>query len=319
MELIHTSAELLERGAPPAMRERGTVCCVGVFDGVHLGHRYLIERMEASARELDAAAFLLTFGNHPLSVLAPPYAPKMLMSAEEKRALLEREPVDCLAMIDFDARLAAVEHRAFVEGCLFQKCGMRKIVCGYDFRFGHDGLGNRDTLAEMGERLGFEVEVRPKIKDHEREISSSAIRGLLSVGHVAEAASMLGRDYRLDGEVVEGKRRGRTIGFPTINLRVDPRRLVPGPGVYAVRMPELSEREGRPVIAMMNIGGNPTFQEQELKLEAHILDWDADLYGQRVAVEFVERLRDVEIFDGVETLIAQLQRDLARTREVFAR
>ncbi|MBN1515829.1 bifunctional riboflavin kinase/FAD synthetase [Candidatus Sumerlaeota bacterium] len=296
---------------PAEVLERGTVCCIGVFDGVHLGHQELLRATLECAKQKSLHPLVLTFSNHPLSVLAPPYAPQLLMSAEDKAAMIATYGVEYVLMVDFTPEFSQTTHNHFIQRMLMQNLGMRKVVCGFNFHFGYRAEGDVTYLSKMSEALNFKVDVRERVSLRGMTVSSSQIRGLLERGRVHAAAEMLTRHYRLSGEVVQGEMRGRTMGYPTANLVVPEERLKPRPGVYAVRV-KAGERCHN---GMINIGSSPTFEDRAEGLEAHLFDFTGDLYGQRIEVEFIERLRETRKFDSIKGLMDQLKMDESAARE----
>jgi riboflavin kinase/FMN adenylyltransferase len=302
------------RQAPSA----GTSATVGVFDGVHRGHQLLLDRAGEHARRLGLPSLAVTFANHPLSLLAPPYAPPLLTTAEEKAALLAEHGMDFCLMLDFDAALAAMSPEAFLGEILAGACHARHVTCGRDFRFGAGGRGSVETLRQAGPALGFEVEACADLTDGHGPIRSSRVRALLLDGEMEQARRLLGRSYALGGTVVAGDRRGRDLGFPTANLEPSAGRLVPGDGVYAAHAEVEGQRDQR-LDAMVNIGARPTFDGSRRIVEAHLIDFTGDLYGRTLTLHFLKRIRDERRFESAEALIAQLRADreacLAACRE----
>lgn len=307
MQLITALEEL------PAACAGGVAMCIGVFDGVHRGHQMLIDQARRQARRRALRSMVFTFHDHPLSLLAPPYAPLALTSPEEKAALIASHGLDLCAMIDFTPEFAALSAEAFLERVVAGACQARYLVCGEDFRFGQGGQGDVDMLLREAPRLGFELEVCEPLFDDHNPIRSSRIRQFLLEGRVAEANQLLGHRYTLSGVVVQGDQRGRTIGFPTANLEPPARRLVPHDGVYAV----YADVDGQPYPAMMNIGMRPTFAKEHRSLEVHLLDFAGDLYGKSMRVTFLARIREERKFGSIQELIAQLEQDRENTRALF--
>jgi riboflavin kinase/FMN adenylyltransferase len=280
----------------------------------------LLDRAGEHARRLGIPALAVTFANHPLSLLAPPYAPPLLTTAEEKAALLAEHAMDLCLMLDFDATLAAMSPEAFLGEILAGACHARHVTCGRDFRFGAGGRGSVETLRQAGPALGFVVEACADLTDGHGAIRSSRVRALLLDGEMEQARRLLGRSYALGGTVVSGDRRGRDLGFPTANLEPPAGRLVPGDGVYAARAEIEAECEGerarasegqrgRRLDAMVNIGTRPTFDGARRAIEAHLIDFTGDLYGRTLTLHFLKRIRDERRFESAEALIAQLRAD----------
>ncbi|HET7426217.1 MAG TPA: bifunctional riboflavin kinase/FAD synthetase [Gemmatimonadales bacterium] len=301
-------------GALPSLA-RGSTVTVGSFDGVHLGHEAVLREIARRAEAAGRASVLVTFEPHPLEVVNPQAAPPLLTTGAERREILAQLPLDYVLFLRFDRALASLPPEEFVQRVLLEHCQMRELVIGHDHGFGRGRSGDVDTLRRLGAECGFDVDVVDVVDVGEQHVSSSRIRRAVAGGDLATAARMLGRPYQVSGRVGVGERRGRLIGVPTINLAdVPPQKLLPPDGVYAVRV---EWRAGR-ADGMMNQGPKPTFQDGRRTLEAHLFDFDGDLYGEWVRIEWVERLRDVQRFASVEALQQQLTRDQSRARAVLA-
>jgi riboflavin kinase/FMN adenylyltransferase len=289
------------------------VLSIGVFDGVHAGHKMLIERMldEGKARGLTGG--IVTFHPHPITVVRPDVQFAYIESLERRVELLRSLGVDFVSVLQFTSELQQVSARDFCR-LLVEEAGMRMLVVGEDFTLGRGREGTVDRLIEFGEDMGFEVVPVELLGDSSEGVSSSRIREALAAGHMDEVASLLGRPFSLRGPVVRGNERGRTIGFPTLNIGVSADRALPPNGVYVTR----AEVGGRTFEACTNIGVQPTFDGTERLVETHLLDFEGDLYGEVADVQLLHRLRDERKFDGVDELIAQIGRDVAATREWFA-
>lgn len=292
---------------------RRVVLTLGNFDGVHRGHQAIIAQARARAAALNGQVVALTFHPHPLAVLAPERASPMIQSLHDRLATLRTAGVDVAVAQRFTRAFAAYEPRAFVERFLLPSLELVHVVVGYNVTFGRGRSGTAETLAALGAELGFDVEAVGPVQAGDEAVSSSAIRRAIAEGNVARAELLLGRSYRLRGRVVTGEQRGRTLGFPTANLHVPPRVVVPAHGVYAVRV----QIGTRAVPAVMNVGIRPTFGELRRTIEAHLLDWTGDLYGRWLDVDFVARLRNEQRFDGVEALKAAIVADVAAARTVL--
>jgi riboflavin kinase/FMN adenylyltransferase len=278
-------------------RERASVA-VGTFDGVHLGHREVIDSCES----------VLTFEPHPVSVVAPQHTPKLLTRPERKAELIATLGVQEMIVIPFDAEFAKRTAQEFIDGVLVGALAAKQVSIGENFRFGHRAQGDRRLLA-ADER--FSTVVHPLLEVHGEIVSSSHIRGLVLAGNVAEANRLLGAPFQLCGEVERGDERGRTLGFPTANLVPDEALACPGHGVYACLA------NGHP--AAISIGVRPTFLTGRGELiEAYLLDFDGDLYGTQLCIEFLERLRGERRFASAEALVEQMHRDVERTRVLAA-
>ncbi len=298
---------------------RGAVLAIGNFDGVHLGHRAVFAAARDRAERLGAPWGVLTFEPHPRELLAPQHAPARLTPFRLKAELIAAAGADLLIVLPFDRALAALEPERFVAEVLARRIGARAVAAGADFRFGRGRSGDMDTLERAGARHGIAVEpVPPVVVDGER-CSSTVIRAHLEAGRVDRAARLLGRPHEIEGLVRPGDRRGRTLGFPTANLEPRPARVQrPGPGVYAVRARIGHDRRGPWLPGVANLGRRPTFDGEELRLEVHLLDGTFDLYGRKLAVRFVERLRAERRFSGPAELAAQIAADCAAARRVLA-
>jgi riboflavin kinase / FMN adenylyltransferase len=284
----------------------GATATVGSFDGVHLGHQAVLREIDRRAREAGRASVLVTVDPHPLEVVNPDAAPLLLTTGPERLEILAQSPLDYVVILRFDRRLAGLTPEGFVREVLLGRCAVRELVIGHDHGFGRGRSGDVDTLRTLGDRLGFAVDVVDPVDFGGQPVSSSRIRRAVTGGDLTSAAAMLGRPYGVVGRVGQGERRGRLFGVPTINLsELSPRKLLPPDGVYAVRV----EWRGGSAGGMMNQGPRPTFQDGRRVLEAHIFDFDGDLYGEWVRIEWVERLRDIERFGSVEQLQRQLERD----------
>jgi len=294
---------------------RGSTVTVGSFDGVHLGHEAVLREIARRAEAAGRASVLVTFEPHPLEVVNPQAAPPLLTTDVERREILAQLPIDYVLFLRFDRRLASFTPEEFVDRVLLERCHMRELVIGHDHGFGRGRSGDVETLRRLGASRRFDVDVVEVVDAGEQHISISRIRRAVAGGDLATAARMLGRPYQVSGRVGQGEQRGRLLGVPTINLAdIPPQKLLPPDGVYAVRV----EWRGGHVGGMMNQGPRPTFQDGRRILEAHLFDFDENLYGEWVRVEWVERLRDVKRFASVEALQQQLERDRTRAREVLA-
>jgi riboflavin kinase/FMN adenylyltransferase len=288
---------------------RPSVVALGTFDGVHLGHRAILGTALARAREVGVEALACTFDPHPMEVLQPDRAPRPITPLDERLALIGDSGIDTVIVLPFTRQLAAVEPETFVKDVLLERLHAREIIVGYNHRFGRGARGDARLLESLADRLGFRAHVVPPMTVDGVAVSSSEIRAALQRGDVAAAARTLGRPYAIAGPVTSGAGRGRTLGFPTANIDPDRQLLVPR-GVYRGRVIV----EGRPHAAVVNVGVRPTFDETVVAVEAHLLDFTGDLYGHRVRLEFVDRVRDEMRFPSVEELKAQVMRDIAAAR-----
>ena len=295
---------------PPGRR----ALAVGVFDGVHVGHRRVLQVLRERAGALGLEPGVATFDPHPLAVVAPERAPPLLATVDHRLELLAGLGVETAAVIAFDEELRAWSPAAFVTDLLVGVLHAGLVVVGEDFRFGRDRTGHVGLLRELGGSLGFEVEVVPLV-GADRPVSSTRIREMVASGDVAGAAAALARPYELRGTVVAGEGRGRTIGVPTANLKLPDGLIMPGRGVYAVRCGRSAD-ESLPGVA--NVGVRPTFGGGEETVEAHLIDADLDLRGAELRVRFVQRLRDERAFPDPEALVAQIGHDIETARRLLA-
>ncbi len=290
---------------------------IGVFDGVHLGHQKVLEHVRIAAAHLGVASAVVTFDTHPAHVVRPQNAPKLLTTLQQKLELLEEQGLDYAYVVNFDEVRASTRPEEFVEQVFLDALHARAVVVGEDFHFGKGRTGNVAELQRLGRDWGFQV-IPLELIHHHREarepVSSTAVRRALAGGNVATAAEMLGRCYEVRGKVVEGDKRGATVGFPTANVPVPKAMAWPADAVYAgwCILPD-----GKRNACAINIGRRPTFYEhaQQSLLEAHLLDFSGDLYGCEVRVEFVDFLRSERKFDGIEQLSAQLAVDIANAKQ----
>lgn len=297
-----------------SLRLENTWLTIGIFDGVHLGHRALLARLVEGAHAAGCLAVVLSLHPHPAVVLGGQTDFAYLTPPDEKANLLTGLGVDAVITLPFNLALAAESAEAFMRR-LVLPLGLRHLVIGYDFALGRGREGNAARLAEIGQRLGYTVETFAAVRQESQIISSSAIRAALAAGEVTEAANLLGYPYTLRGPVVHGDRRGRHIQLPTANLQIPAEKLIPARGIYAT----WAWVEGQRFAAATNIGVNPTFTpaRQTASVEAHLLDFEGDLYGRPMCLEFVARLRDEMKFPSVEALLEQIHADIQQTREIL--
>jgi riboflavin kinase/FMN adenylyltransferase len=298
---------------PHELPERAAyaVATVGVFDGLHRGHQSILRAAVQAARDAAAALAVVTFDPHPRAVLGPPKRARMLSPLEERLELLQEWPVDAVAVLRFDQQVARLSYVDFVRRILVHGLGVQRLVLGYNVRFGRDREGTQERISSLGEQLGYGVLTVPPLEDGGEPISSTRIRHALDAGRVSEASRLLGRAYSLEGTVIRGSGRGRALGLPTANLALPPDKLVPADGVYAVR----AQVGGQRVPGALNIGTAPTFESGgKRSVEVHLLDYTGDLYGSRLRLQCVERLREERKFPGADALLAQVRVDLAEAR-----
>lgn len=286
---------------------------IGVFDGVHLGHRAVMDRLVDRARQQALLPVALTFDPHPLEFVAPERAPRLLTSVAQRIELLEACGVEVVGILPFP-EIRDLAPETFAVDLLGGRVRARYVAVGTDFRFGRNRAGDVEILRTLGHRHGFEVEAVDLVARIDGEVvSSTRIRADIAAGNVGGASTLLGRHFEVRGVVVHGDARGRTIGFPTANIHVPERMAVPADGVYAV----WCRFGGRRVPGVVNIGVRPTFAGTHRTVEVHLLDFDGDLYGVELAVEVVDRIRDELRFESVGALVAQLGEDVAEGRRLL--
>ena len=291
--------------------EGGSAVAIGVFDGVHLGHRRVLDSL--SDIDPDVTRVAMTFGTHPASLLSPDGAPPRLSTLKRRFDLFEDAGIDRVAVLGFDEEMRSMTPEGFVRRFLVAGLNARFVVVGVGFRFGRGAAGTTETLVELGQRHGFRVEVIDIACDGGAEIRSSAIRQALHDGNVTRAAAMLGRPYDLEGIVVPGDGRGRQLGVPTANVSFPAMLTIPRHGVYAV----VAVIDGDAHRAVANLGTRPTFGGEDEVLEVHVLGLDRDLYGKHLSVQFIGWLRDERRFDSVDDLLIQIHADIASAIETL--
>lgn len=296
--------------------DSNSVLTVGTFDGVHAGHRAIMDTVLKKAKERNARSVIVTFDPHPREIINPGDAGiKLLTTLKERREILEELGIDTMVVIPFDRDFSLLSSEEFVRDIIYEKIGVSEFVIGYDHQFGKDREGTIETIEQLGKELGFDAYVVSKREVGAKTVSSTAIRNAISEqGDVEQAADFLQRRYRLNGMVVHGDKRGKEIGYPTANIRPeDSRKIIPKDGVYAVTV----RSEGNWYDGMMNIGTRPTFEGSNRTLEVHLFDFDEDIYGKEVQVRFVKRIRDEKKFSGKEELVNQLEADEKTAREIL--
>jgi riboflavin kinase/FMN adenylyltransferase len=306
----------LERSPWPGER---SVITIGAYDGVHVGHQAVIEHVRRRASELGAKSAVVTFDRHPASVVRPESAPSLLTTTDQKMELLAATGIDAVVVVPFDEQQAAESPESFIERVLVNCLNTKVIVVGEDFHFGRGRDGNVELLRKVGMEADFDVEpieLLPRADDIDEPVSSTAIRRALAGGDISRANTMLGREFEACGPVVKGDQRGRLLGFPTANVEVPNGLCLPADGVYAGWYERPS---GKIHACAINLGRRPTFYEHadSSLLEAHLLDFDDDLYGETARVRLAHFLRSERKFDGVESIITQLTQDVGHTRELL--
>ena len=295
--------------------DRPVIVTVGTFDGVHLGHWSVLEEIGARAAAREGRSVLVTFDPHPLRIVRPEMAPKLLTTLDEKKAVLAGSRLDFVVFLAFTPQLRQYSPRRFVTEILLGGLGMSELVIGYDHGFGRGRSGDVNTLRAIGAECGFAVDVVGAVHSGPAAISSSSIRRALADGRLADANRGLGRPYSIAGTVVPGDGRGRKLGFPTANLRVnDSDKLIPAEGIYACYVTVPAGR----FMGALHIGPRPTFPGAGAAVEVFLLDFDGELYGCEIRLELIERLRPVAAFDSADELAEQMRVDVVRARELLA-
>jgi riboflavin kinase/FMN adenylyltransferase len=290
------------------------VLTIGNYDGLHLGHKRIMERIQEKARDLNGTSMLMTFHPHPLTILRPDKFIGLITPLHIKKRLIEEAGIDVLIIIPFTDDFRDITPEAFVNNLLVKKLGIKGLIVGYDFKFGKEGKGNVEFLAVHSTEYDFFFEIQGAITFDGEKIGSNRIRKMIQEGDVGKAALHLDRPYMIEGTVVKGEGRGRTIGFPTINLKTEfP--LIPKRGVYITDV----DVGGKRYPAVTNIGYNPTFDGQSLTIETYILDFSGDLYDRNIALYFLERVRDEVRFSSVDELKERIWKDVEAAREYFTK
>ncbi len=300
------AAQFLSEGA------NGSVVTIGNFDGVHIGHQAMLKAARAHADRLELPLIVLSFDPHPEAYFSPETAPARLSSLGERVAMLQRMGVDIACIMPFDAELAAIEHQAFVVQVLRNQLKAQCVVIGDDFHYGANRQGNGSSLIRAANELGFEAVQLESVTEQGGRVSSTRIRDFLQLGQLDEAAHFLGRRYQMMGRVTHGDARGRTWGFPTLNLPMRHRRALKG--VFAVRVHGL---EGACYSGVANLGKRPTVGGVKTLLEVHLFDYAGDAYGKRVCVDFYAQIRHEQKFDSFDALKVQIQKDIDQAKEYF--
>lgn len=293
------------------------VITIGTFDGVHTGHRFILQQLEVAAKACNGEKVIITFDPHPREVLRPQDKPvHILTTLPEKIALLEHCGIDHLVVVPFTPAFAAMSASDYISDFLIAKFHPHTIIIGYDHRFGHNREGGLELLEQEQARYGYQLVEIPQQVVHDLTVSSTKIRNSLESGEMALANELLGYPYFISGTVMHGDKMGRQLGYPTANLQVpDPRKLIPSEGIYAIRVRLQDETYWRN--GVMSIGTRPTFNGTDLRLEAHLFDFNGDLYDQVITVQFIAYLRGNQKFSDVNELITQMDKDSAKAKEIL--
>lgn len=291
---------------------KNVVVALGNFDGLHVGHQHLIKNMISKAREIQGTAMVFTFYPYPISVLQPHNAPPLLLTQEAKRQMLEAMGVDVMVRAEFTPLFAQMQPVEFVSKILKEILQVQWVYIGYNYTFGHKGCGTPELLEQLGLENDFKVQVAPPFTVDGKVVSSTLIRKMISDGNVSMARKFLGYCFSIEGDIVAGEKRGRTLGFPTANLEIDNELMVPANGVYSTKV----KVDGDSFLGVANIGFKPTFHNKNGKrnIEVHLLDFYRELYGQKIKVFFQRRLREEKKFSSVSELISQIEQDIMLAR-----
>ncbi|MEA3470693.1 MAG: bifunctional riboflavin kinase/FAD synthetase [Thermodesulfobacteriota bacterium] len=286
---------------------------IGNFDGIHLGHQEILRKTVKESKEANRRSIVITFDPHPKKIIHPERRPFFLLSTlDEKLRLIESFNIDIVILISFTAEFSKTTAEEFVRNILWDKLHLNKLFIGYDYAFGKNKGGNAAFLRTFGEKLGFQVEEIGAVMVDETIVSSTNVRLSILKGDVRGASRMLERPYNVSGTVVKGFRRGTEIGFPTANIESE--KVIPAEGVYAI----IAEVEENRYQGVINIGYNPTFGNEELSMEVHLLDFQGDIYEKKIDIQFIDRLRDEIKFDSPEKLVVQIQKDIASAKKILA-
>lgn len=286
--------------------DKPTAIALGTFDGIHIGHQMLVQQLEFIQKVTGSCALVYTFLNNPMELLTPEKAPTKIMTIGERISKLKSfASIDCLVLNPFDKELASMQPENFID-MLISYYNVKNMVVGYDFKFGRLGSGNIELLKELSEKHGFELVVVPPLSLGGEAISSSLIRRLIQEGELGKVSMYLGHPYTISGKIVHGFGRGKKLGFPTANLQFDPQKSIPKYGIYLTRI----KIDGLYHWGVTNVGINPTFNQEGLFIETYILDYNDQIYGSKVKVEFLKRIRDEIRFSNIEDLKAQIAKDI---------
>ncbi len=289
-----------------------TAVALGNFDGIHIGHQQLIKTMVKKSKELSLKNSLLLFKNHTKTVIDH-NRPKVITNNDQKLKVAKDLGVNLIYTMDFNEEVMKLSGEEFVKNILIDRIGAKLLVVGFDYRFGYKASGNADYLEELGNKLNFQVEVVRPVYENNQIVSSTTIRNLISQGHIRQANNMLGRNYTLIGTVVSGKNRGNKLGFPTANIDPIDNYVLPETGVYKTN----TIVDGCKYLSVTNIGYNPTFNEDVLKIESHILDFSDNIYGKRLEIEFIDYIREDIKFTNKDELIYQINKDIELVKNTY--
>lgn len=304
---------MIEQELANVIPQRETLLVIGVFDGVHTGHRYLLGNLKRRAKEKNLLSGVVTFDPHPQSVLNPFNQLPWLSNLQDRVNWLRELDIDLVAVLSFTPEVSQLSAREFVS-LLKKYLKMRGIIMGPDFTLGRDREGNANLLRSLGQEMDFSVETIPPLALDGEIVSSTLIRQTLAQDDMRKAEKLMGRHFYLRGKVITSDKRGRTLGFPTANLDIKPQQALPGNGVYAT----MTHVDGKQFLAATNVGTHPTFGDVEKRVETHLLNYEGDLYGKEIIVEFVQKLRDEQRFASPEELKVQMRKDVQQTETILA-
>jgi len=290
-----------------------TVCGVGNFDGIHLGHQKLVETILNYSRAKQLNSLIFTFDPHPSKVLNPNNSAKLIMSKEKKRQIMESYGIDYFVLAPFTQEFSKIDYKDFVYNILIDKCRAKVIVIGFNYKFGYKGLGTAENLKRLCNEVGVETVIIPPVTYEGKIVSSTSVRNLLENGDVKSASKYLGRPFAIEGEVIKGRGLGKKLGFPTANISLDKELVLPAKGVYAVLVTwNKSIYKG-----VANLGTKPTFNGDDIVFEVHLFDFDGKLYGERLEVAFIQLLRPEIKFSSLEDLAIQVLKDIVSAKEIL--
>ncbi|MFZ7119770.1 MAG: bifunctional riboflavin kinase/FAD synthetase [Eubacteriaceae bacterium] len=292
-----------------------TAIALGFFDGIHLGHKHLINEMKNKAYKGNLTSCVLTFNQHPLNLTFPKYAPKLISSNEEKEKLFSTMDIDKLLFLNFNEEMMNYKPEDFVREILVTQLKAKYLIIGFNYNFGRKGTGTPDHLINLGKKYGFEVSIVKPFEVNKQIISSTFIRNLIVSGKVETVKKYLGRNFSITGIVVKGKELGKTYNIPTANIKIKNDRITPKPGVYYTSV----EYNNKKYHGLTNVGYNPTFNNHPFSIETYILDFNEDIYHKQISVTFNKRIRDEKKFDCLDDLINQIRNDIALIRETYTR
>lgn len=296
----------------PSESFQESIVTVGVFDGLHIGHQAVIQRVLTQAEKFKLASFVLTFDPPPLAFLAPEKCPPTLTTLPKKIEILEQLGVDAVVFARFDAYLQQMSPDAFVRQVLLQRLNARQVIIGYDWQFGKGRSGNAEALKQLGNRHQFGVTIVGPVQLRGKPVHSTRVREAIAASHLDLTVELLGRRYSIMGEVVKGQGRGRQIGFPTANIDAG-NQMLPPSGVYAIQV----KLERCLFDGILNMGTRPTFDEEKFQIESHLFDFERMIYGKKIEIFFIEKIRDEQRFPNPEMLVAQIKQDVAAAKAIL--